>query len=235
MRMVNVNREGFDFLKALAKNNEREWFNAHRSEYEHMLGNIADFADGLIEELKTHDLIQTQSGKKALFRIYRDVRFSHDKTPYTLWLSGYFRRATAQLRGGYYFRIQPKGKSVLGGGFWGPNKEDLKHIREQIAIDSEPLRKVIASKYFKKHFGTLNGESLKTYPRGFDPDHPDIDLLRMKTFTVSRSFTDKEVLSADFAKEISKGYKAMRPFFDVMSMYLSTDLNGDLLPNLSKK
>lgn len=235
MRKVIVQKETFDFLKAIAKNNDREWFKAHRVEYERAYGNMADFADAIIEELNTHDKIATPSGKKALYRVYRDVRFSKDKTPYTTWISASFMRATALLRGSYYLRVQPNGQSVLGGGFWGPNKEDLQHIRAQISADAEPLRKVLRSKAFKNTFGELQGESLKTYPRGFDPEDPEIDLLRMKGFIVSKSYTDKEVLSPGFAKEIAQGFKAMRPFLDVMSMYLTTDLNGELLLDLKKK
>lgn len=222
-----IEKNTFKFLKDLSKNNDREWFKASRDRYELGRENVAAFADELIQLLNKDDLIETPSGKKSMYRIHRDVRFSKDKTPYNLWFSGYFRRATSANRGGYYYRLEPGGKSMIGGGFWGPNKEDLLLIRQQIEMDDEPLRKVMKSSSFKKHFGDLQGEQLKTSPKGFDKEHPQIDLLRYKQFLVTRTFTDKEVLSKDFIKEAYKIFKAMRPFFDVMSMYLTTDLNGE--------
>ena len=115
---------------------------------------------------------------------------------------------------------------MVGGGFWQPNKEDLQRIREEIDIDAAPLRKIINSPNFKKHFGELQGQQLKSAPRDFPKDHPDIDLLRYKSFTVSKTFTDKEVQSPGFAKEVLKYFKATRPFFDYMSEVLTTDGNG---------
>jgi len=234
MRKVRVHKQTLDFLKAIAKNNDRDWFKDHRTEYEQAYGNMADFADALIEDLNSHDKISTASGKKALFRVYRDVRFSKVKIPYTIWISASFKRSTALLRGSYYLRIQPNGNSVLGGGFWGPDKDDLQRIREQISADAEPLRKVLRSKAFKTNFGELKEKSLKTYPRGFDPEDPEIDLLRMRGFLVTKSFPDQEILSEDFAKKVAAAFKAMRPLFNVMSLYLTTDLNGEPLKNIKE-
>ena len=122
------------FLIKIKINNDRDWFKANKQLYLEAHGNLIQFADELLDRLKSHDQIETQSGKKSLFRIYRDVRFSKDKTPYQTHFSGGFRRATLELRGGYYFRIQPGGKSIIAGGFWAPNSEDLKHIRSQIPL-----------------------------------------------------------------------------------------------------
>ncbi|NNK80267.1 MAG: DUF2461 domain-containing protein [Flavobacteriales bacterium] len=222
-----IDKSTFNFLKELSKNNDRDWFKANKNTYDLARENVADFAEQMIQLLNGEDQIDTPSGKKSMYRIHRDVRFSKDKTPYNLWFSGYFRRATVALRGGYYYRFQPGGKSMIGGGFWGPNKEDLLLIRQQIEMDDEPLRKVLKSSSFKKYFGELKGEQLKTSPKGFSNEHPQIDLLRYKQFLVTRTFDDKEVLSKDFNQEVLKTYKAMRPFFNVMSMYLTTDLNGE--------
>jgi uncharacterized protein (TIGR02453 family) len=120
---------------------------------------------------------------------------------------------------------------MVGGGFWQPEASDLKRIREEIALDASPLREIINSTSFKKHFGELQGQQLKTAPRDFPKDHPDIDLLRYKSFTVSKYFTDKEVQSPGFSKEVLKYFQATRPFFDYMSEVLTTDGNGVSLIN----
>jgi uncharacterized protein (TIGR02453 family) len=216
---------GFAFFNKLKKNNNREWFNVHKEEYWKELHLVEAFADALLDNLNAHDLIETPSGKSALYRIYRDTRFSADKTPYKTKWSGYFKRATQYRRGGYYFNIE-QGNSFIAGGFWGPNPQDLKRIRDDIAFDAAPLRKIIKSKSFVKMFRQLKGEQLKTTPKGFGADHDAIDLLRYKQFLLIRPFSDKEVLGETFLKEAGFTFKAMRPFFDYMSEVLATDSNG---------
>lgn len=217
---------GFDFLNKLGKNNNREWFNAHKDAYLTELAVVENFAEALLQALSTHDEIETLSGKKSLFRIYRDTRFSTDKTPYKTHWSGSFKRATKYRRGGYYFHIEP-GNSFIAGGFWAPGTEDLKRIREDIAFDAEPLRKILKAKSFVTTFGELKGEQLKTAPKGFEADHEAIDLLRYKQFLLRRDFPDELVLSSDFLKEANQTFKNMRPFFDYMSDVLTTDINGE--------
>lgn len=224
-QLALIPQSSFDFLKALKKNNDRDWFNANKDYYLRELQPIERFADELLSELNKHDVIETPSGKKSLHRIYRDIRFSKEKTPYKTNWSGSFRRATKQRRGGYYFHIEP-GNSFIAGGFWGPNPEDLKRIREDISYDPLPLRKILKNKNFITMFSTLQGEQIKTTPKGFDPNDPAIDLLRYKQFLVIRNFTDKEVLNPHFSKEVVKTFLGMRPFFDYMSEVLSTDVNG---------
>jgi uncharacterized protein (TIGR02453 family) len=216
----------FKFLKKLKENNNREWFNTHKTEFQAEQQFVETFAEELLGKLSKHDLIETPSGKKSLFRIYRDTRFSNDKTPYKTNWSGAFRRATKQRRGGYYFQLEP-GNTFIAGGFWGPSSEDLKKIRDDIAFDPAPLRKILKSKSFISHFGTLEGEQLKTTPKGFDAGHEGIDLLRYKQFLLIKRFTDKEALSDTFLKEADLSFQAMRPFFDYMSDVLSTDPNGE--------
>lgn len=225
MSTSTIQPHTFDFLQALAKNNNRDWFNANKATYQEAHANMIGFADALLAEMQTHDHIETASGKASLMRIYRDTRFSKDKTPYKQHFGGGFRRATAELRGGYYYHIEP-GNSFVGAGFWGPNKEDLAHIRAQIAQFPDELREVLADKEFVKVFGGLKGEQLKTAPKGYPKDHPAIDLLRYKQLIVSHAFSDKDVLSKNFAKKVSDTFKAVRPFFDYMSSILTTDLNG---------
>ncbi|MEP6646925.1 MAG: DUF2461 domain-containing protein [Saprospiraceae bacterium] len=209
------------FLKDLDKNNNREWFLAHKAEYESALQNVNAFKDEIVRGLSKKDVIE--DGK--VFRIYRDVRFSKDKSPYKNNLGIHFTRATKAKRGGYYLHIQP-GESFVGGGFWAPEPADLKRIRDEFAHDPKTIRKIISQKKFVAYFGTLSGDELKTAPSGYDKDDPAIDLIRKKQFTISRKFTDKDLTSPGFAKEVLLTYEAMRPFFDYMSEVLSTDSNG---------
>ena len=224
--MTRIKQSNFDFLNLLSKNNNRDWFNENKGLYLKNKEELELFADDLLQELKEHDDIETVSGKKALYRVYRDVRFSKDKTPYkTVW-SGSFKRATKYLRGGYYFHLEP-GNSFLGGGFWGPSSADLKLIRSSISEFGDELLNIINSKQFVSNFGELGGDKLKTAPKGIAKDHEYIDLLRHKQFLLGKKFTDAQVMSKDFIKELNGGFEAMRPFFDFMSEALTTDSNGE--------
>jgi uncharacterized protein (TIGR02453 family) len=227
--MGYITNENLKFLKSLAKNNDRDWFADHKDEYQKHHEVMISFADELLSKMNQHDNIETVSGKKSLQRIYRDVRFSKDKSPYKTHWGGGFKRATKLLRGGYYYHIQPDGGSFIGGGFWGPNKEDLLRIREDIASDASDLREIITSPEFVDTFGELQGEQLKSAPKGFDKEHADIDLLRYKQFLIGKHFTDKEVLADDFIDRANDTFKKMRPFFDYMSDVLTTDSNGSPL------
>ena len=215
----------FNFLVSLKEHNDRVWFNDHKKLYEKSHLIMIDFAESVLNEMSKHDDIETASGKKSLFRIYRDVRFSKDKKPYKTSWSGSFKRATNTLRGGYYYHIEP-GNTYIAGGFFGPNAVDLKHIRNHIDQDDAPLREILESKSVKSYFGSLIGEQVKTAPKGFDRDHASIDLLRFKQFYLKHQFSNQEVLLSDFHKNMSDGFQRLRPFFDVMSEILTTDLNG---------
>ena len=227
-KQPQISRSALQFLKALQQNNNREWFNDHKNECLNQLAIVENFAEGLLAELNSHDVIETPSGKKALQRIYRDTRFSNDKTPYKSYWGGGFTRATAQRRGGYYFHIEP-GNTFIGGGFWSPNAQDLKRIRDDINYDATPLRNILANKDFTETFGTLQGEQLKKMPKGFSAGHEAIDLLRYKQFLVRKYFTDAQVLSPDFMNQADTVFKNMRPFLDYMSDVLSTNTNGEAL------
>lgn len=224
--MVNVTQKNFNFLEKLRKNNNRDWFSDHKSEYQTQHEEMISFADSLLQKISSHDQIETVSGKKSLYRIYRDVRFSKNKEPYKTHWAGGFKRATKKLRGGYYFHIESGNKSMVAGGFWGPNKDDLARIREELAMDPTELRSIITEQNFVEHFETLKGEQLKTAPKGYPKDHSSVDLLRFKQFIFHKSFTDKEVLSDDFADKLNESFIAMRPFLDYMSDVLTTDSNG---------
>ncbi len=219
--MSIITNTEFEFLKDVANNNNREWFAEHKPRYQASYDQVKRFFGAMEEHMNSHDSI----AKTKVYRIYRDVRFSKDKTPYKTSFSGGFSRDTDRLRGGYYVHIEP-GNSMLGGGFWGPNSEDLKLIRSHIAADDTTLRKILKNKKFKEIWGDLQGQQLKTAPKSYPKDHPAIDLLRFKQFIVSKHLSDKEVVHADFAKHASDYFKLLRPYFDYMSDILTHDLNG---------
>ena len=231
MQQPTVSPKVFDFLTKLKENNNRPWFNEHKSLYQEAYAEMVEVAEELIRKMGMHDVLEPMTGKQSLFRIYRDVRFSKDKSPYKLHLSGRMKRASKLRRGGYYFHIEP-GASFIGGGFWGPNSNDLKRIRQEIAMDAEPLRAIIADPNFINTFGELKGDRVKTAPKGYQKDHPNIDLLRYKQFLLARNFSDEEVLSPDFVDQMNESFRHMRPFFDYMSDVLTTDANGVPLDDL---
>lgn len=212
-----------DFQKLIAKNNDRDWFKANKAKYEEAQEEFKLFAFALQEKIKSHDVLDDTGTK--IYRIYRDVRFSNDKTPYTLHRSVHFTRAGASRRGGYYLKVQP-GESFIAGGFWRPNPEDLQLIRKQIDQESETLRDILNNEALKSYFGEMEGEQVKTAPKGFSKENPAIDLLRYKGFILTHRFTDKEVLATDFIDKVSEGFKKMRPFLDYMTEIVTTDLNG---------
>ena len=221
-----IQQSTLNFLKELSKHNDRDWFNQHKEKYRQAQENASQFADQLIVLMNRHDRLETPSGKKSLYRIYNDVRFAKDKSPYNPRFAGYLRRYKPQLRGGYYWWIKP-GASRVSCGFAYPNPEDLRRIRVDIRDNFEDWNRILGSKGIRENFGTMQGDQVKTAPRGFDKDHPCIDLLRYKQFWFSRSFSDKEILSPHFLNEVNKTFKSIRPFFDYASEILTTNLNGE--------
>jgi len=225
---MTINKDSLKFLKDLSANNNRDWFSQNKERYLAAHSNIVDFADALIAEMNRHDHLETTSGRKCLFRIYKDVRFSKEKTPYNKNWSGSLQRATKKLRGGYYFRIEP-GNSRVVCGFFGPNPDDMKRIRQDIDTNYDDWNKLLAHKQLVKTFGTITGEKVISAPRGYTKDNPAIDLLRHKQFLFKLSFTDEEVIRPDFLHRVSDTFKNVRPFFDYMSEVLTTDANGELI------
>jgi uncharacterized protein (TIGR02453 family) len=223
---IIIEKQTLLFLKDLARHNDREWFAEHKLRYLHAQENMIQFLDHLLTKMNQHDHLDTHSRKESLYRIYNDVRFSKDKTPYNPRFAGHFKRHKPLLRGGYYFWIKP-GASKVGCGFTYPNAEDLLRIRQDIDLNYKSWKRLLRLKAIQSAFGTMQGDQVKTSPRGFAKDHPAIDLLRYKQFWFERSFTDKEVLAVDFAEQVNKTFKSIRPFFNHMSEVLSTDLNGE--------
>lgn len=221
--MTSISQSNLDFLLDLKENNTRDWMQFHKKRYLENEKTFKSFCQQVEVELNKNDMID----KLKIFRINRDVRFSKDKTPYNVHRSASFSRAGAQLRGGYYLRIEP-GNSMMGGGFFSPEPSDLLRIRKEFEMDDQEIRTILNTSKFKQAFGGFNTEyEVKTAPKGFSKEHPAIDLIRKKAFFVTKSLTDKEVTSNGFLKQLVADYHLLRPFFDYMSDVLTTDLNGE--------
>jgi uncharacterized protein (TIGR02453 family) len=219
--MSKINPDVLAFYKELEKNNTREWFEPQKSRFKGLEAEIKQYAEEIKQGLSETDEID----RAKLFRIYRDVRFSKNKTPFKTHFGISFHRKKPHLRGGYYLHIAA-GDSFIATGFWNPDKDDLFRIRKEMEVDAVELREVMADAELQAHWGGLQGDEVKTAPKGFSKEHADIDLIRKKQYLFIKKFTDKEVLSADFQKQILSHFKAIRPFFDYMSNVLTTDLNG---------
>ena len=211
-----------DFLRKLEKNNSKDWMDAHRKEYRSSEKQLKAFFQEVMKGLNATDRIE----RMKVFRINRDIRFSKDKTPYNTHRSVQYKREGAKRRGGYYFRLQP-GSSAMAGGFFNPEPHDLLRIRKEFELDSGPIRQILNESSFKAAFGGFNQDYLvKTSPKGFDRDHPDIDLIRLKSFFVVHTYSDEEVLDPGFGEILLGHFRLLRPYFDYMSEVLTTDLNG---------
>lgn len=222
---ITISKDVFSFFRKLKINNNRDWFADHKKEFKALEMDVKTFYNAVYDELNKHDVVD----KFKVFRIYRDVRFSKDKTPYKTHFGGSFHRKKPELRGGYYLHIQPDNQSFLAVGFWEPNKDDLFRIRKEFEMDDEEIREILNDKTFKSIWGELQGEEVKTAPKGFNKEHHAIDLIKKKQFIFTRKFTDKEVISDSFMDAVNSSFKAVRPYFDYMSDVLTTNLNGESL------
>ena len=219
--MSKINPDVITFYKELSENNTREWFEPQKKRFKSLELEIKQY----VEEIK-NNLNETDEIEHAkIFRIYRDVRFSKNKTPFKTHFGISFHRKKPDLRGGYYIHISP-GNSFIATGFWNPDKDDLYRIRKEMEVDAKEFREIINKDKFKFHWGNLQGEEVKTAPKGFSKEHPDIDMIRKKQFLFIKKFSDQDVLARNFSGQIITHFKAIRPFFDHMTSILTTDLNG---------
>ena len=212
------------FFKKLKKNNNRDWFAENKPKFKELELEIKTFGEELKDRLNEFDNVD----RFKLFRIYRDVRFSKDKTPFKTHFGLTWHRTKPLYRGGYYLHISP-GKNFLACGFWDPNPNDLKRIRKELEYEAKEFRDIISSKEFFSVWGNLEGSELKTAPRNFDKNHPDIDLIRKKQFIFSISYSDEEVCEPQFINKLENALKMVRPFTDYMSDVLTSDENGEPL------
>jgi uncharacterized protein (TIGR02453 family) len=204
-----------DFLLALQKHNTKPWFDAHRAEYQTAKQHFADFVDAFIDEFRSVEDFADLSAKDCLFRINRDVRFSKDKSPYKSNMGAPVALGGKHsIRAPYYIHIEPPDKSFLAGGVYAPTPDQLAALRRSIDRDPKPLQAAINDRAFKKYFGTLSGEKLKTPPRGYAADHPEIELLKHKQFITIHNLSDKEVLSPRVLSHTVEVMAALKPLLD---------------------
>ena len=212
----------FSFFKKLEKNNNREWFQQHKPEFKALETTVKQFGEALKDQLNQHDSID----RFKLFRVYRDVRFSKDKTPYKTHFGLTWHRTKPEYRGGYYLHLKPN-DIFLACGFWDPNPADLKRIRQEIDMDADEYRDIINEPNFKRIWGELQGDSVKTAPKGYAKDHPNIDLLRYKQHIFMLRYTEEDVAAANFLDRLDTALQAVRPFVDYMSALLTTNADGE--------
>ena len=153
-----------------------------------------------------------------MFRIFRDIRFSKDKTPYKAHFGAYMSKGGRKYEGaGYYIHIEPGNKSFAGGGLWMPEPSLLKKVRQEIDYNFDEFKRILNDRSFKKYFRQLNGEQLKTLPQGYTADNPAIEFLRMKSFTMSHVFEDKDLTAKNFISKSANVFSEMRPLVDFLN------------------
>ncbi|ASK32189.1 TIGR02453 family protein [Chryseobacterium sp. T16E-39] len=215
---ATISTKTFDFLKKLTKNNNREWFNENKNLYTESQENVIAFLEDLTKEMSGFDQeLAKIDAKKALFRIYRDTRFSKDKIPYKTNFGASLGMGKGSQKGGYYLHLEP-GKSFLAGGIYMPESSLLKEVRKEISLYGDDFIKIINNKDFKKHFPELDQEDkLKKIPQGFEKEDPMGEYLKLKSFIVVYKVKDETILDKNAVKELTKVFKLMKPFNDFLN------------------
>ena len=220
--MEKINSSTLEFLNLLMHNNDKEWFDKHRTDYLAAKANFERFVQALINEITGFDpIMKGLEAKSCIFRINRDIRFTNDKSPYKTNMGAFMVKGgkkNGDKYAGYYFHLEP-GKSMLAGGAYLPPAQWLTAIREKIDDEPAELMKAINAPKFKEYFGQLDGEKLKKAPKGFDPGHKHIELLKFKSFLAVHNPTDKQVIGDDYLKYSIEVFKAMKPLNDFLNEY----------------
>jgi uncharacterized protein (TIGR02453 family) len=207
-----------DFLNSLKKHNNKAWFEENRTAYEIAKGNFEAFVNQLIDEYRKTEDLGGITAKDCVMRIYRDTRFSKDKSPYKTNMGATIApggKKSSSL--GYHLHMQPDNGTLIAGGLYMPTPEQLASFRTAIDQDAAPFKAIINEKEFKKYFGVLEGEKVKTVPQGYGRDHPEIELLRFKQVVVVHHLSDEMVLSPKFSAHTIKTFTAMKPFLDYLN------------------
>ncbi|GHM99323.1 TIGR02453 family protein [Cytophagales bacterium WSM2-2] len=207
------------FLRDIAKNNNREWFEKNKPVYLEAKSSFEDFLEDFHKELvKLDESLAGLNPRKMGFRIYRDVRFSKDKRPYkTNMGAGFSPNGKMEQEPGYYIHFEAGNKNMIAGGMYMPNPENLAKIRQEIDYNPKGILKILNDKEFKKYFkGLSDWDRVKTAPKGYPKDHPQIELLKNKSFTVSTTFTDSEVKDPKFLKKVATICKSIKKLNDYL-------------------
>jgi uncharacterized protein (TIGR02453 family) len=204
------------FLSKLKKNNNKPWFDANKEEYQEALAQFEQLVGRLIEGLGSLEDLDGLSPKDCIMRIYRDVRFSKDKSPYkTGFGAGIAPGGRKSGRMGYHLHVGP-GATIVASGLWEPTPEQIARFRNAIVKDAGEFKKIMGSQVFKRHFDGLYGDVLKTAPKGYPADHPEIEILRRKQVCVTEPFSDAVVGSPRFPALALESMKALKPFADYL-------------------
>lgn len=208
----------YDFLKKLAANNNREWFNSHRTDYDRAEAEFEELLTAVIARISVFDptVVHVQA-KSCIYRIYRDLRFTQDKTPYKIHFGGFINaRGKKALHCGYYIHLQPE-ESGLAGGVWCPEPKLLKAIRESVYDNIDEFRAIVEDPAFKRYFPVIGGSRLTSAPKGFPQDFPFMNYLKPKDYAFYGALPDKFFTSCDFVEKsaaIFKQMKRLNDFFD---------------------
>jgi uncharacterized protein (TIGR02453 family) len=217
-----ITHKTFKFLKELKANNNRNWFNANKPRFEEVKNEFESFIAGLIPRIAGFDpLIAQLDPKKCIFRIYRDTRFSKEKTPYKTNLGAHLvaHAKKPHDRAGYYLHVEP-GNVFLAGGAYMPPAPWLKAIRQSIDREGKAFEKILNRAGFKKYFGEMEGEKLKTRPNDYSEDHTHIELLRYKSLVAVHRVRDNDAMSENFVEHCVRVFKALKPFDDFLNKAL---------------
>lgn len=209
------------FLRQLKKNNQKEWFDAHRTQYEAARIDYSNFIQLVIDAIQKSDTTITGlSSKDCLFRINRDIRFSKDKTPYKSNFGASIKRGGRKSPfAGYYFHCEP-GASFIGGGLWMPDASVLKNMRQEIDYNWEEFQSIIKEKKFKKIYGDLYMDgniSLSTMPKGYEKDNPAAPYLKLKSFIAETSVADEELTTSALHKKTVAAFQALQPLLNFIN------------------
>lgn len=217
-----ISSKVFDFLKLIEKNNNREWFNDNKNLFLEAQSDFQDFTEELISEMgKFDETILKLDAKKSLLRIYRDTRFSKDKTPYKTYFGASLGMGKINTKAGFYLHVEP-GKSFLGSGIYLPDSPVLKEIRKEISLFKDDFLKAIDDKDFKKYYTELDQEhKLKNVPQGFEKEDPMAEYLKLKSFIGVHNMTNKDLSDKNAVKNISKIFEAAKPLNDFLDTSIS--------------
>ena len=220
--METIKKSTIDYLKSIGRNNNRDWFLKNKELYNEARGNFESFVQNLLNEITVFEpIMKGLEVKSCVYRFNRDIRFSNDKSPYKTHFGAFMVRGgkkNGDKLAGYYFHIEP-GKSIIAGGAYMPPAPWLSAIREKIDYDPAEIREIIKNKEFIKYFGKIDGEKLKKAPKGYPKDHPDIELLKLKSYLVFNEVKDDFVVNNDLFKHTIKVFKAMKPLNDFLNEY----------------
>jgi uncharacterized protein (TIGR02453 family) len=223
-------RKTLAFLRALKRNNDREWFRQRRPQYEaHVRGPMIDLLARLAGDLPRFAPELISEPRASLYRIYRDTRFSEDKTPLKTHVAAHFpARGFARGEGsGLYVEVAPAWVWI-GGGLYMPPSSDLRLIREHIAGHHRTLHRIVSGSAFKRAVGTLDGEQLSSMPRGYRKDHPGAHYLRFKQFLAGREFKAEFATSPRFYPELLRIFRAVAPLVRFLNTPLLAGRKADL-------